>query len=308
MTEEITSALARVPELRVSARNSAAKFADSGLTVGEFAMQELRVAHVLEGSVQLRDARARITVQLIDAAAEEHVWSESYEVQLIDVLDVQVDIARQVAERLASTFSDREAERIRAGSTDDPRAYDLYLQAQGLGQPESLDDVNRVIALLGETVSRDSTFALAYAELAWAYYQKASMTGDAALSDSVRFALGRALATAELSSSKAMFRAFQIIFFEEHLDEAISLLRGAVREEPSNSLLAQFLAALYGVDGNLSEAVRWSRRAVAHDPLDSQNRLNRVRRLMEFCLGGPAPKEMERARGLGARTGEAKLG
>lgn len=302
MTEEITSALSRVPELRVSARNSAAKFAGSDLTVGEFAMQELRVAHVLEGSVQLRDERARITVQLIDAGTEEHVWSESYEVELIDVLDVQVDIARQVAERLASTFSDREAERIRAGSTDDPRAYDLYLQAQGLAQPESLDDVNRVAALLGEAVSRDSAFALAYAELAFAYYAKRSMTGNVALTDSIGAALARAVATADLPASKARLRALQIIYFDEDVAEAIGLLRSAVREYPSNEDITRLLASLYRLDGNLSEAVRWGRQTIALDPLSPFNRLMLASVLRELGLDGPAERELERARELGNRT------
>jgi TolB-like protein len=305
MTEEITNALMKVPELRVAARNSAAKFVDSDLTVGEFVTQELGYAHALEGSVRLQGGRARIVVQLIDGRTDQHVWSDEYEVELIDVLDVQVDIARQVADRLASTFSDREAERIRAGSTDDPRAYDLYLQAMSLMPPESIEDVDRTLVLLVEAVRRDSTFSVAYGELAGAYYVKASMTGDAALMDSTRVALDRAIAMADLASSRAVLRAFQLIFFEEDVAEAISLLRGVVREDASNENITGFLAALYGIDGDLSEAVRWGRHTIALDPLNSFNRLILARHLLVLGLDGAAARERERARELGDRTWDA---
>lgn len=300
MTEEITTALTKVPELRVIARNSAAKFAESGLTVGDFVQGELRAAHALEGSVQLVGDRARITVQLIDAATEEHLWSNTYDAELVDVLDVQVDIARRVAEELATTFSEREAERIRAGSTDDPEAYDLYLRAGDVRGTPDIEEQNRAIALLREAVARDSGFSLAHLQLGIRYYWKRSMTGEEHWSDSIRIALDRAIDTAEDPFGNVTSRVWRTVLLEEDYSQAIALLHRAVGENPSSTEASWMLTGVHGIVGNLAEAMKWGRHTITLDPLDPEHRRAVGYLAMVMRLDSLAENAYEKARELGS--------
>lgn len=305
MTEAITNALQKVPALRVTSRNSAAKFTDSEKTLGEFARAELGVAHVIEGSVQLQDGTALVTVQLIDTATEDHLWSETYEVELIDVIGVQVDIARQVAERLATTLSERAAERIRSGSTDDPRAYDLYLRATDAGK-ETLDDLDRRISLLQEAVRRDSAFALAHFMLGDAYYQMA-VRGDPSRYDSAFVQLDRAIDAARDSLFVDFLKAFRHWAVEQNPEKAIDMMLPIARQSPSDLRAASFLAASYGSTGDLDEALVWGRKAVALDPLDPRYRTGQGRMFTHLGLDSLARRELEKGIELGSERARGFL-
>lgn len=268
MTEEITSALSKVPDLRVTSRNSAAKFAAANVSVREFA-RELAVAHVLEGSVQRVGDRVRITVQLIDARTDEHVWSESYERELVDVLQVQVDIAEQIADRLAASFSNREREPILAGVSGDPVAYDLYLRAQqvepDLAGPEEIDES---IGQLRRATEREPTFSLAWAELSFRYRLNVSYAG-CAWTDSSGAALDRAIESADDTALAVVLRAVRGVLGGGDREEGLAWLREAVANHPSDYTytLVSSHARLQRFTGNLPEVTRWFRRAAAIDPL-----------------------------------------
>lgn len=268
MTEEITTALSRVPELRVTSRSSASEFPESGMSIPEFA-REVGVAHVIEGSVRRVDDQVRITAQLIDARTDEHLWSETYERELIDVLDVQVEIARQVADRLAASFSKREEERILAGTTDDPEAYDLLLRSAEL-DPESSAELEEKIELLGPALERDPEFALAWGQLGEAYFFRRQLTGEPRWTDSVRVYLDRAIALTDEPSIEVGFRALRAIAVGEDPEVAVSLLRRAVEQNPSDDRTAGTLAVAYWFTGDLAAAVRWMRHAAELNPLDPE--------------------------------------
>lgn len=268
MTEEITSALAKVPALRVTSRASASMASASGTTVREFALTRLGVAYVLEGSVERVGDRVRITVQLIDARTDDHLWSETYERELVDVMDVEAEIARQVADRLATSLTDQTFEQIRARATDDPVANELYLRAVAINslEPGGLD---RKVDLLRRAVVRDSTFWLAWGNLAGLYHRKAHMVG-ASWDDSAVMALDRAAAVTDVPSVRELVDAMRTMWTaddEASKEEAVARLRAAAAADPSNVLLAAYLAVFYVDRDRLAEAVRWMRRAARLDPL-----------------------------------------
>ena len=303
MTEAITNALQKVPDLHVSARSSAQRFTESGMTVGEFARQKLGVAHAIEGSVQLQDDRVLVTVQLIDATTGRHVWSKPYEEALTDVVDVQVEIARDVADQLAATFTERAEERIRAGSTDDPEALDLYHQAIAV-DVATPEDRDREIDLLRRAVARDSSFSLAYSELFEAYYQKRSATGDERFRDSMSVFIQRGLETAEEPSVKLRHQVYEIVYFEDDIEEAARLLRLYLRSSPSDHWATWSLSALYELEGELAEAVTWRRRALRLNPLETGTRLSLGRLYMQLGLDSLALHTVEE----GSWSGEATEG
>jgi TolB-like protein/Flp pilus assembly protein TadD len=294
MTEEITTALSKVPDLRVTSRNSAAKFAAASMSVREFA-HELGVAHVLEGSVQRIGDQVRITVQLIEARTDEHLWSATYERELVDVLRVQVEIAEQIADRLAASFSDRERERILAGASEDPVAYDLYLRARqvdvDLAGPEEID---ASIEQLRRATERNPDFSLAWAELSFRYSVKASYAGREWI-DSSGPALDRAVETADDSSLAVVLRAYQSVLGRGDREEGLAWLREAVADHGSNYPLVMSLARLQRFTGDLPEVVRWLHRAAALDPLSPVPWMLLAEAYGQVGLHGRAERAVRRA-------------
>ncbi|MDX1675688.1 MAG: hypothetical protein R3314_12910 [Longimicrobiales bacterium] len=264
MTEEITSALTEVPELMVKSRSSASRYEASELTVAEFA-REIGVRHVLEGSVQRSGDRVRVTIQLIDARTDDHMWSETYERTLTDLFELQADIARQVADRLAATFTDRERARIVAGATEDPVAYDLYLRATSEDAGPTADATD----LLRRAVERDPDFWPAWEALAFRYEQR-DLRGGGAWADSSRVAFDRAIEAADHPGVRLRLEASRSLMFGGEGDEeaAIARLRAAAEERPSDLFLVDALADYYRVRGRLAEAASWRWRAARLDPLN----------------------------------------
>jgi TolB-like protein/DNA-binding SARP family transcriptional activator len=126
--EEILTHLARIAALKVISRTSVLEYKDRDRNLREIA-DELGVNNILEGTVRRDRDRLRITVQLIDARTDEHLWGESYDGDLSDIFAVQSDVARSVAERLEASLAPDELARIDARPTQSPEAYAFYLRA-----------------------------------------------------------------------------------------------------------------------------------------------------------------------------------
>ena len=164
--DEILTNLAKVAELKVISRTSVMAYkAGQPRNVREIGRQ-LRVAHLVEGSVQRTQNRVRVSVQLIDARTDEHEWAEHYDRDLADVFAIQTEIARAIALQLEAKLSPREQAALEP-LTQDLRAFDLYLQAKELIKTFHDSDnwketLLKAVRLLDEAISRDPNFALAY--------------------------------------------------------------------------------------------------------------------------------------------------
>ena len=161
ISEELLNLLAQVPELTVISRSSAFSFKDKDVTIPEIARQ-LNVAHVLEGSVRKAGDQVRITVQLIDAHSDSHIWSETYDRTLNDVFAIQDDIASKVVAQLkikllGAAPSARET---------DPEAYTVYLQARHLGRQETVEGLERSNEMYWKMLEIDPQYAPAWVGLA----------------------------------------------------------------------------------------------------------------------------------------------
>jgi serine/threonine-protein kinase len=164
--EEILKELTKVSALNVISRTSVLRFAESRPPIPEIA-RTLNVEAVMEGSVRYAGNRIRVTMQLIDAATDQSLWSETYDREFEDIFAVESDIAMNVANALAAELSDVEQQRIEKPRTTSPVAYALYLQASDLllaAQPR-LDLLDRAIAI-------DPGFARAYGLRAQTYAQE----------------------------------------------------------------------------------------------------------------------------------------
>jgi len=165
LTEEMITALARLsPErLGVIARTSAMQFKSTRKSTAQIG-SELGVSHVLEGSVRRSGERVRITAQLIRVSDESHLWAESYERDLHDVLEVQAEVSRAVAREIQIKLTPHERQRLNPDKTRSihPRAYELYLRGRHFWYRRTEEGIRRSIECFEEALRHDPSLAAAY--------------------------------------------------------------------------------------------------------------------------------------------------
>src|SRR6266404_4284238 len=170
--DDILTKLAKIADLKVISRTSVMEY--RGKRNMRQIGNELRVSHVLEGSVRGSGARLHINTQLIDTRTDTHIWAEQYERYLDDLFAIQSEIAQRVAERLNAKITSAEKLAIERKPTADLTAFDLYTRGSNLlltapfsGNPGAA--WLQAIDLLNQAVARDPSFFQAYCELAWAH-------------------------------------------------------------------------------------------------------------------------------------------
>jgi adenylate cyclase len=164
ISEDIITALSKLPQLFVIARNSSFTFKGRHVLVTEVA-RSLGVGHVLEGSVRKSGSRVRITAQLIDASTGGHVWAERFDRDLTDIFAVQDDVTVKIVSALSLNLNASDLRRIAATRTDNIEAYDCYLRARALWQRSAREPNAQARALLERAVELDPKFASAHALL-----------------------------------------------------------------------------------------------------------------------------------------------
>src|SRR5437588_135950 len=276
LTEELLNSLARINELQVAARTSAFSFKGKDVDIGTIA-RRLNVASVLEGSVRRGGQKIRITAQLNNAVTGFHVWSQTYDRDLSDVLTLQTEIANAVASALKVTLLGDVAAKVEVGGTRDPAAFDAYLRASKLYREFQNDkDLEAVIAGYTEAIRLDPQYALAYADRSLSfnifgadfpvspgarddYFNKAQVDARKAI------ALAPDLAQGHL----ALASAFQsILDFTRALEE----YQRALALEPGNARLSRNYGVFAVLMGQTEAGLAAARHAVALDPLNPDNR------------------------------------
>ncbi len=177
--EDILTNLALIRELRVVSRTSVMPYRTTSKSMRQIA-QELGVTYILEGSVRRSGNKVRVTGQLIHAATDEHVWAASYDRELTDIFTIQTELSRQIAGALKTALSPEEKMLIARRPTENPVAYDKFLQAREISNREgnAWAARQRRAELLKAAVALDPSFAAAWSELA-VVYAYAPFIGDA---------------------------------------------------------------------------------------------------------------------------------
>jgi TolB-like protein len=165
MTEELIDRLAQIKSLKVIARTSVMNYKKKEKNVSQIA-KELSVGSAVEGSVRKAGNRIRVTVQLIDAVTEEHLWSSHYDKTLDDIFAVQSEIAEKVAGELQTKLLDSEKRTLEKKPTENTEAYNNFLRGRELHRDGTDASLKQAIALFEKAIQLDPTFARAYAELA----------------------------------------------------------------------------------------------------------------------------------------------
>src|SRR5206468_339228 len=195
--DEILTRLSKIADLKVIARTSTQHYKSAPENLPKIAKQ-LGVAHILEGSVQKSGDAVRVNVQLIKAASESHLWADTFDRKLTDILSVESEVAKNIADQLQAHLSGHEEEVIAAKPTDNPEAYDAYLRGLAYSVKTGLNYADQIAAqsYLKEAVRLDPKFALAWAVLSQVDavgYVMLSLQPTSALREEARHAADTAL-------------------------------------------------------------------------------------------------------------------
>jgi adenylate cyclase len=168
MTEEMISTLSNIQGLNVISRTSVLHYRNAGKRASEIS-QELGAGTLMEGSVRKSANKVRITVQLIDAKEDRHLWSEKYDRELGDVFTIQSEIAQQVARALRAGLLSSAEDRIRKGNTRSTKAHTEFLKGRYHMNRATNEEWFQATEYLGKAIQEDPNYALAYAALSECY-------------------------------------------------------------------------------------------------------------------------------------------
>jgi TolB-like protein/class 3 adenylate cyclase/tetratricopeptide (TPR) repeat protein len=295
LAEELLNLLAKIRNLRVASRTSAFSFKGKDVDIGTVA-RKLNVATILEGSVRKAGKRVRITAQLIEVATDSHLWSQTYDRDLDDIFAVQDDIAQAVVTELREALMGQPAEAaagtaaavVRAAATgrsENPEAFQLFLQAKFAGERITRESTDRAIALFQRAIEVEPTFALAWAELANMHQTQAGFA-FAPIEEGIAKARQAALRSLEIAPDLAEGHLALGFILQSHdwdWEAAGASLQRALELAPSDASALRGSAVHAHIIGRVDDAVELIRRAVALDPLSP--RVHRQAALIAMMAG-----------------------
>lgn len=258
MHDALIAELARLGELTVISRTSVMRYEDSDLSIPEIA-KELGVGALVEGSVLKSGDRVRIQAQLIAPNPERHLWNETYDRDLHDVLTLHQEVTRDIARQIELSLSASESDRLETIRPVDPQAYRLYLQGRYLMDTPIAEPIEKSIVLFEQATKIDPDFALAHVGLADAYM---TLVGSANAPRRPMLPLAQAAAEQALELDPSLGEAYAALAWlawnmwdwpvaERYFSRAIEL-------SPSYALArirhGTFLASLGHFDEGLAEA------------------------------------------------------
>jgi len=266
--DEIITTLSKISGLRVISRTSTARYQSEPGNLAEIA-RDLRVANVLEGSVQKSGDRVHINVQLIQAETDSHLWAQIYDRELTDVFSVEGEVAKKIADSLSATLSPQEKATVETKPTENADAYVLYLRAREYQtRPDNLlGEFQTAADLFQQAIAIDPNFALAHARLS-----------------SVTSQIYHWFEPTESRRQKARAEAIESLRLQPNLGEGHAALglclyyadadyEGALRELnlaaralPNDGDVGLYIAAVQRRQGHLEEALAAYERAQAIDP------------------------------------------
>jgi TolB-like protein len=289
--DEILTRLSKLSGLRVISRQSVMGFRDSPMTMGEIA-EALRVRYVLEAGLLRAQDNVRITVQLIDAHADAHVWAETYDrpLSIENLLDIQTDIATQIAAELKAVLTPEEQQRVAARPTDNLAAYELYMLGRyhfNTRLTEGRDGLERAAEFYGRAIEADSGFALAYSGLAmlcgarrffWSFDPDASPSArrsEVEAADSISAWAARRAVALDSASAEAHTALGTVLTYVEHDWEAAEReFLVAIELNPGDVMAYNNYGDLLKFRRRWHEAVQVEARALELDPLFSIHKWN----------------------------------
>ena len=270
MTDELTGQLATMSQLRVTSRGSAMQFKGKNRPPTPEIAKTLKVDAIVEGSVIRSGDRVRITAQLIDARADKHLWSQTFERKSSDVLALQAEMASAIASAINVRLTPGEQSRLAAAPSVNPEAHEAYLKGRFFFNRPSDENLQKAIAQFNTVVQLSPTFAPAYSGLSdvyiWAAYNEGfvrAIDAKPRVKETAERAVQLDSMSAEAHTSLGVFKAW----FEYDWAGSERELRRAIALNPSYAYAHDQLNQMLGLIGRFDEAIAEGERAIALDPL-----------------------------------------
>jgi TolB-like protein/Flp pilus assembly protein TadD len=268
--DDILTSLAQIEGLRVISRTSVMGYRGEKSSHNLRSIsKELNVANILEGSVRREGNRVVVTVQLIDARHDRHLWANRYDRTLADSLGLQGELAGEIADALRVTLSPDEKTRVRTKPTENTEAYVLYLQANQIQRnPDALlEDLQKAEQLYTQVVTLDPKFALAHARLAstrgyiFHFYEPTDAWKSKARAEAeLALQLQPNLAEAHIALAQCAY------WMDRDYDKALQELATASRLSPNNGDVGELIASIKRRQGHWQESIEAFERSQKVDP------------------------------------------
>ena len=270
LTDALITELARFRGLRVISRTSVLQYRNRPKPVAEVA-RELGVETLVEGSVVRQGDRVRVTAQLIDARRDRHLWTESYDRDVRDVLRLQAEVAANVARRVRVTLSPEDRAELQTQGSVDPVAFDEAMRGRALWGKRSEAALEEAVRHYRTAVERDPGFAAAWSGLADAYCAL-GYTSIGPPSESFPLAREAAVRALQLDPRSAEAEAalgYIRLYFEWDWAGAESAFQRALKLDPSSATTHHWYSVLLTARGRFDEAAREIGEARKLDPLSA---------------------------------------
>ncbi len=271
--EEILTRLAGIADLKVISRTSTQQYQSKPRNLSQI-VKQLGVANILEGSVQKAADQVRVNVQLINAQTDSHLWAETYDRKLTDVLGVESEIAKRVAESLQARLNGREEHALAVKPTKNPEAYDAYLRGlafEARSYRYTYPDLwRKAVDCYQRAAELDSNFASAWSRLsglnAHLYFSHSVETNSAARGDAAKRALENAQKLAPDSSETLLALGYYQYWVLRDYPAAKTTFARVSKLLPGNSEVPRALALIAEHEGHWDESVDNFERALSLDP------------------------------------------
>jgi len=268
LTEALITSLAKISALRVVSRTTAMQYKGARKTVPEI-VRELGVDAIVEGTVQRFGERACVSAQLVQASTDTHLWAESYERDLRDMMALQAEVAQAIAREIQVKVTPEEQAQLRRARRVDAVAYELYLRGRYHWNKRDLEGLTKGSEYFQEAVDRDPTYAAAYAGLA----DSASRMGfwtDAAPEEGCARGKVAALKAIELDNNLGeayTALSYASLHYDFNIRSAEEAAQRAIQLDPDNPTALQMRAVCLAAKGQAEDAVAEILCALRLEPL-----------------------------------------
>ena len=270
MTEELITDLGKISALRVISRTSAMHYRGTKKTLPEIA-RELHVDGIVEGTVERSGNRVRITANLLYAPTDRHMWAQTYERDLGDVLSLQDEVARTIARQIKIKLTPQEHARLASARRVDPEAYELYLRSRYQANEYPREEIMKAVGYAQQAIQEDPASALGYSALALAYME-VSYRGFLPFGEAFPKARAAALKALEIDDTLAAAHiSLGEVKFQYEWDwlGTERELKRAIELNPDDAEAHHFYGNVLNSMGHLDEGLAEVKRAYELDPFSA---------------------------------------
>jgi TolB-like protein/Flp pilus assembly protein TadD len=296
--DDILTNLSKIGDLKVISRMSVMSYRGDSLRNAREIGKALGVATLLEGSVRRAGNRVRVSVQLINANNDEHIWAEDYDRDLTDVFAIQTDLAQKIASALQAKLSPNERERLDRQPTKDPNAYLLFIQAHDYAnRPDRLrNDSLKAEELFEQAIKLDPKFAAAFAELSmvesWIYH---SFEPTPARREKARLNADESLRLQPDLPEGHLALGYSYYYGDRDYQRALTEFEIAKRDLPNEAEAYMAIGAIQRRQGKWTESTANLEKAATLDPKNASMLINLASNYMALRNFEAADKTLDRA-------------